>query len=540
MDKLSPTRQTPASRTGLIRGIALMALWGATGAWAQGQAAQDQSVLMMLEHLRSIERASPAPTPAPSPPPEMKVPAPEVPDVAAVQVTEIRFSRSQLLSEEALQAIGQRYVGRRLGSAEIRQLLREVEQLYRDLGLLTAMPVLPRQDLNSGVLQILLVEGRLGEVRVSTQGPADAQWVQSWFDLAPGKVITGEEVRERLALFNNVSDYSAKTQLVAGSQFGQTDLEVSVPETARVTGWGFYEKTSVPRSLVPSLRSVGLRVAPMTGMGGRVDLAVLETYVGRTFSGSMGVPLGVDGWRTNLGASVSRADSVLSVPIHTESRSLSWDVGKSWVLSAPWVLGTSLGVMRFHTRTEVDPVLESSTDRVSMAAYLMQETERERGLLRLSLNAGSGGNRYSFWEAMGQWRRWLDDQDIWAVRSSGVLRFAARHSPSTFDRFYLGGLDTVRGYEMGTGNGDEGAALQLELRRKTMLPGDIAADVFAFTDGGYARDTVAQQHRYMGSVGFGVQSRLNDYLGLELMATHQVVSQTVSPNRLWMRLVVSY
>lgn len=530
---------SPLRRTALICAWTTLALGASPGALAQAQIAQDQGVLTMIEHLRAIERASPPPVPAPSPAPDMKAPASEVPETAAVLVSEIRFSRSELLSDEALQAIGQRYVGRRLGSADIRQLLQEVEQLYRDRGLLTAMPVLPRQDLSSGVVQILLVEGRLGDVRVSVQGAADPQWVRSWFDLPSGQVVTGEEVRERLALFNNASDYAAKTQLVAGGQFGQTDLEVSVEPGARVTGWGFYEKTSVSRSLVPSLRSVGLRVTPLSGIGGRLDMAVLETYIGRTFTGSMGIPLGVDGWRTNLGASVSRADSILSLPIRTESRSLSWDVGKTWVLPAPWVLATSLGLVRFHTRTEVDPVLESTTDRVSLAAQFTQETERERSVLRLSLNAGSGSQRYDFWEAMGQWRRWLGDGDLWALRTSGVARFAAHHSASTFDRLYLGGLDTVRGYEIGAASGDDGAALQLELRRRTTMPGDLAADVFAFADAGFARDKATDLKRHLGSIGVGLQSRLNDHVGLELMATRQLISQTESPNRLWMRLVIS-
>ena len=507
---------------------------------SQGQSAQDQGVLMMIEHLRNLERARPAPVPAPSPAPEMKQPSSEVPDGATVQVSEIRFSRSQLLSDADLRAIGQRYVGQRLASAGIRQLLRDVEQLYRDRGLLTAMPVLPRQDLNSGVLHILLVEGRLGDIRVSAHGAADPKWVQSWFDLPLGKVVTGEEVRERLALFNHVSDYAAKTQLVSGSQFGQTDLDVSIEDSARVTGWGFYERSSAPNAVVPSLRSVGMRVAPVSNVGGKLDLAVLETDSGQTFTGSLGIPLGVQGWRTHLGASVSRADSVLSVPIRTESRSVSWDVGKTWVLSAPWVFGTSVGLVRFHTRTEVDPVLESTTDRLSLAAQLTRETERERGVLRLSFNAGSSNHRYQFLEATGQWRRWLDDGGTWALRTSGVARFAARQSASTFDRLYLGGLDMVRGYEIGAASGDEGAVLQLELRRKTLLPANVAADLFVFADGGFAQEWGSHLKRYLGSIGAGLQSRINDHVGLEVMATHQVLSQTVSPNRLWMRLVISY
>ena len=114
--------------------------------------------------------------------------------------------------------------------------------------------------------------------------------------------------------------------------------------------------------------------------------------------------------------------------------------------------------------------------------------------------------------------------------------------PSTFDRFYLGGIDTVRGYDLGSASGNQGAAMQLEVRRRINGLSDQPAEVYAFVDSGHVRAPELSKTLY--SVGAGSQCRLNQHLALDLMLTRQLSShalaQAQATNRAIMRLVASY
>lgn len=507
----------------------------------------DPAGMMMQDHLKRMEQA--APDDSPKPAAKIAAPQPSAPDsVAVVQILEIQFSKSELLAAADLQALGQRFVGRKLGTADIQQLLDEISRLYRDKGVLTGVPVLPQQDLQTGVMRILLVEGRLGEVIVGTPGQAQADWVQRWFDLEPNTVLTQEAVRERLVRFNNVSDYSATAEMVAGAQFGKTNLSVEVASADRVQAWGYFETSSADQATSPSQLSAGLRIAPLSAQGGRMDAAVLSTEAGSTLTGVIGFPLGVDGWRTSLSASAARSQSKISgsgVPdlqINGESAAFSWDLGRTWVLQDPWVLGTAISLSKQHSKTLVDdsPLFDRESDKVTLVGSLQYDSAAQRGNLRGSFTLGSDDNSYRYLELTGSWRSSMDAQGFWQLKTTGLVRFKPSGTLSSLDRFNLGGPDTVRGFDAGSASGDRGAAVQLELRRRMSDLAWESAEAYAFLDFGQATDPANEATQRLRSAGFGVQAKVHDHLGLEVMATRQLSTAQGSPTRVLLRLIFSY
>ena len=506
----------------------------------------DPANLMMQEHLRRLEQVAPAT--APKIVPKTDLPTPVAPSATArVQITEIQFSKTELLDVADLEAVGQRYVGRQLGTEDIQALLEEVSTLYRNKGILTGVPVLPKQDLQTGVMRILLVEGRLGEVKVAPSDLANAEWVQRWFDLEANAVVTQEALRERLVRFNNVSDFSATAEMVAGTQFGQTDLSVDVTNTSSVQAWGFYETSSVSKTTLPSQLGAGLRIMPLTSQGGRLDVSAMNTDIGSTVSGVMGFPLGVDGWRTSLNVSAARSKTLMKgntadLTIRGDSSAFSWDVGRTWVLADPWVLGTAMSLSKSRSQTSVDdtPLFNRETNKLSLVSTLNHEAQNQRGFLRSSFNVSSDASLYRYWEFLGNWRSALDEAGLWQFRTSGLLRFKPDAAVSTLDRFYLGGPDTVRGFNMGSAGGDYGAAAQLELRRSIRDMDWASTEAYVFMDMGQAKDAVTQVSNHLRSTGFGVQAKLNEQWGIDVMATRQLSTHIAAPTRVMLRLILSY
>jgi len=532
----------------------LTALAVGVGCLLHGQASaqilnplNDTTNLLMQDHLKRMEEAASAKKPPPIAPlaaPQPSAPASDV----VVLINEIQFSKSQLLTPEELQELGQRYVGRRLGTGQIQALLDDVSQLYQSKGILTGVPVLPKQDLQTGVMRILLVEGRLGEVKVAEPGMAQIDWVKRWFDLERNAVLTQEALRERLVLFNTVSDFSATADMVAGAEFGQTDLSVAVNEGNRVQTWAFVERSSASTS--PVQMAAGLRVVPFTIFGGRQDLSILATSAGKTGTGAMSFPLGTNGWRTNVSGSLARSESVVKgqdssdLAIRGESAALSWDVSKAWVLAAPWLAGTTLGVSKNRSKTFLDtsdvPLLDRQSLKLSLLGTLEYDTPRQKAGLRGTYNVASETQNYRYAEFTGQWRHALDDAGLWFVKGAGLLRLKPQGELSSLDRFYLGGQDSVRGFSLGAGSGDRGAATQLEIRRSLRDWGGDSGEAYVFWDAGLAKDSSRAADDRLRSAGLGIQVKMNNSLGLDAMASRQLSTPQASPSRLLLRLVYSH
>lgn len=538
-------RQPSSATRATCLGLALSL--SAAHTFAQSAGTQDPG-LVMQEHLRRIEQSSRLP--AARGDTEVSTPKPEAPASAAnVRIDEIQFSRSELLEPQELQAIGQRYVGRTLGTGDIQQLLDDVAALYRNKGILTALPVLPRQDLTTGLMRILLVEGRLGNVRIKAPESADADWVRRWFDLAPNTVVRSEDLRERLVTFNNASDYTAQAQFVAGEEFGLSELAVEVAPADRVRGWAFYETTSGTGSNASAwLTAAGLRITPLTLQGGRLDTAAVITDTSRTVTGSLSIPVGTEGWRTGVAGTrsttrLSLADQGLTV--EGSSSALTWEVGRSWVLADPWVLATGVTIGRWTTHNSfyIDPTPDPISTRtartkLSATAGLQHESAAARGSLRTTFTANLSHPGYAFGDLFGHWIQPFDEAGLWLWRIAGSVRAASRGSVSQVDQFQLGGSDTVRGFDPSAAAGERGSALQLELRHRLdgLEWGQVEA--YVFMDSGTARSSA--QRKQLESVGAGLQTRLASGLGLDLLASHQLGHAIGGRDRLMVRLVANW
>lgn len=540
---LRPTRPRQPHRLA----VALLALMvGPLAAQTLPGPVPDPGVVLN-EQLRRLGNAAPRPR-VDTDPAEPRVAPTEAPAVRAqVSFQAIEFSRTELLDPEDLRALAQRYVGRPLTTEDLQALLDGISALYQAKEVLTAAAVLPQQDLQSGRLRVLLVEGKLGRVRVQGDDTIDTQWVQAWFDLPQGEVVRNDAVRDRLVVFNASSDRSAAAAFEAGEVFGVTDLVLDVTPTPRWQAWSFVESTQGQDST--GLQSaVGLRWAPLGARGGRLETALLSSAAGKTLSLSGSVPLGHEGWRAGANLASSRSETVLTgqdgktLTLDGQSRSWGLDVSRTVALGGPWlgVFGAQLGQMHSDTSIGEVSVFNTRVNRAQLSANLSRDTGNGRSVLRAQwVNARSKGDTLRYLDlGMGHLQSW-GEAKRWQWRVNAVLRGADSGTPLASETLVLGGPDTVRGYDAGSSSGEQGHAVQLELRYRALAETTSTVDVFAFWDQGRAKHSNAAAVP-LESVGLGLQARLNASLGMELTASHQRKERSGSPNRLTLRLLASW
>lgn len=492
--------------------------------------------LRMQEELRRAERAMPMPAPAVRPESPGPLQLPDGPVLKGqIFLKEVLFSVSQLLSDAQLHRVVKPYLGRDVGSEDLNALLRDIQAMYLALGVQSAVPVVPPQDLQTGVLKVLLVEGTLGEVRFKGSDKPDATWLARWFDLAPGEVIRPDPLTRRLELFNAASDYLAEGQYVAGQQFGQSDLEVTVSETPATQYWAMTEWPGMGsgRTVGNSLIA-GFRHYPVSAVGGRVDGMVIAGPTAATVSLSGGVPIGQQGWRLGGSATASRSRTVFTsqeagkgdLLIEGSSSSFSVEMARHfyWGPGQIWRLSGALAHVQSTSHVEGVTLSDRSVQRITLAAstdwVIDPASGAERATLRGTLNGARGvTNSYGYAEVFGSMAYRLRGVQGPVLRLNGQARWMGVRQPDASDSWIAGGSASVRGFDPGSVSGRSGQAFQAALYQPLLWNGVDAPEAFVFAD--YARAVRDDVTFRIGSVGVGLQFQINRQWAIETALTHQ-------------------
>lgn len=510
----------------------------------------------MQEELRRAERAAPR-TAAPAAPVAEPPAAPVGPALrGTVRLQEVVFSPSELLSEPELSAAARPYLGRDVSSQDLNAFLQAIQALYLAKGFQTAVPVLPQQDLQSGSLRVLLVEGRLGGVKVLApsggEDAADPAWVARWFDLPVGAVIRPDALASRLNVFNAASDFGAQAVFAPGAEFGRSDLLVQLPEAAVSQVWSLVEMPDLGAGVRGSSVMAGYRRAPLSARGGRFDLMGTASSDSATLSLAGSLPLGAPGWRLGASATASRSRSTYVWPdptldplsIRGESSSVALELAHHQAIGARQLLRWSGSLSRVKTQTTLGGEVWSDRliDRFTLAASTDWPAAMAGDVvpasLRAALTSGKGlGPAYHFAELGGALAfRPVAGGPV--LRLNGQWRLAPHQPTDLSDRWQAGGSGSVRGFGSGAVSGERGAALQVSVHQPVQISGFQAAEAYAFTDAAQARSDGARQR--IASAGVGLQLQLSPRVALDATLSHQLTGFLGARTRPALRVSASW
>jgi hemolysin activation/secretion protein len=509
----------------------------------------------MQDELRRADRAAPLAPAAPRAAPAEPLQVPEAPAlVGTVLLQEVVFSPSQLLEESELRALAQPYLGREVTSQDLNAFLRGIQALYLSKGVQTAVPVLPQQDLRSGTMRVLLVEGKLGAVKVEGASSADPAWVGQWFDLAAGAVIRPEELERRLGVFNAASDYAAQAAYVPGAEFGRSDLLIRVPDTSMSQVWAMADAPELAsgRATGGSLIT-GFRRYPLGMQGGRVDLMAIVNSNAATLSLAGSLPLGQRGWRLGGSTTASRSRSVVpsrnaGIPdlvIDGASSSVAVELGRHLPITASQLVHLSGIFSRLKSKSTVsDEVLSDRTvERLTLAASTdwpaQQAGEVSPGSLRASVTTAQGpANAYSFADVAGMVAVKLGAAGGPLLRVNAQARLATHNTPDVTDAWLAGGSNSVRGFDAGALIGERGHALQLAVYQPVTFSGLDSAEAYLFAD--QARASRNGSSLSIASTGVGFQFQVGSRMSVDTTLARQVTGSQGARTRLALRASVAW
>lgn len=439
---------------------------------------------------RTLQSVTP-PLQAPAARQSLDVQAPHANTVAPggpkIAVSELSFSGNTVFTQAQLQAVLGRVSGERYDLAGLQGLAARITAHYRDAGYRFALAYLPPQDLAQGAVQISVVEGRFGNIQVTADAELQGAAHKFLGALKPDAVIDNSTLEHTVVVLASQPGVKVVPILRPGQRAGTGDLDVQVTKDKPFAGELTLDNTG-NRYTGQTTARANLQFNSPFILGDQVTARLLGTEE-NMWNGALGynLPMGVSGWRANVG--YSRSIYTLGkefAALKAQGSADTYSVGVSYpLLLSPQSnvnVGATLQAKRLNdqqgsTNSQSD---KSSTslpielrfdhrDASGSGAISYGTVTWTPGDLHLdsTLRAQdtSGGRR-----SEGSFNKLNVDvarvQALWgnfSVFGKVAAQWADKNLDSS-EGFTLGGAYGVRAYPNGEAAGDAGWLAQVELR----------------------------------------------------------------------------
>lgn len=479
-----------------------LALGLSVSGWAQ-TTPDAGSLRQQIEQQRGISLPTAQPRHIPSPPP------PEIKPKAGttILVKAFRFAGNTLLSSEQLTPALAGFVGQELDFDGLQRTADAVATAYREAGWIVRV-YLPEQDISEGELTLQVVEATLGGLRF--EGEASQRVMRAELETyftrqqAQGQPLNANALDRALLLTDDLPGVSVAGTLAPGAQDGETTLVLQTTDEPFIYGDVGLDNTGA-RATGSERLTASLNVNSPGGRGELLSLSGMHTQGSDYGRMALTLPDGHNGLRLGVSASsmnyrlVQGSESLLALQIQGRSSSLGLDWSYPLVRARMHNLYFAGGLENKHFYSD-----NRNSARTDPKSYSDYDTN--------SLRMGLSGNRFDDWGGGGAnsgslqmvWGR-LDLQAHSQIdridRSYNKLNYNLSRQQSltgshsllvslqgqqatqvldSSEKFYIGGVGTVRAYPASELGGERGQVLTAEWRWRL----DSAWLITAFADAG--------------------------------------------------------
>jgi hemolysin activation/secretion protein len=144
-----------------------------------------------------------------------------------IAVKGLRITRNRAFSRAQLLPLVNTAIGEEATLAQLQALAEHITNHYRHAGYLLAVAYIPTQDIVGGVVEIAVLEGRLGNVQVeNTSRLTNEQVTRRLSGLKEGSAIESGSLEKSLLLLDDLRGVEVNSTLKPGASVGTTDLDI--------------------------------------------------------------------------------------------------------------------------------------------------------------------------------------------------------------------------------------------------------------------------------------------------------------------------
>ena len=411
-----------------------------------------------------------------------------------ILVKGFRISGESPLPEGELLNLIKNKAGKEITLSDLNKLAAHITKYLRQQGYIVAFAYIPAQDVKDGIVEIAVVPGKYGQVKINGNGHISAERLKAMlFCAKPGMVITRSPLERALLLMNDLSGVIVKATLSPGQEAGTADLILETSDTDKTSGavyadnWGNRYTGRTRYGTQITVNNFSDHYGDALTIGGLTTSDGINNY---NFGYS--APLGYDGAKAEVKYShvgYTLGEEYADLGATGRAAVTSYSISYPFIRSRSFSLYGTLGYDVKHLKDDI----------AGYGSY----ASRSSGLWNLGLSGsfadtwlGGGNNAFSLTHYRGN----LDINDTAArvsdastAQTSGdfsktVLTYQrqqyvtqnlnfnfsftgqlADKNLDSSEKLYLGGADGVRSYPQGEASGDQGYKLTGELRWR--LPG---------------------------------------------------------------------
>ncbi|MDB5828841.1 MAG: polypeptide-transport-associated protein [Variovorax sp.] len=240
-------------------------------------------------------------------PNSQSLPAAPSPTVAAFRLNDLRLNGALALSSEELKSVTQPYIGRNVTLGDLEALAQAITAQYRARGYFLAQAVVPVQTVRDGIVEISVIEGRLGKVDVVVAPDAPISEARVRGFLAPvqtGEAVNAPAYERAMLLLSDQPGLRVSSALQEGGQTGTTDLSVEVVAAPRWVFAGEADNNGTRESGRYRVGGTARWLSPF-GIGDNLDARLMVSDSNALQFGRLAyeAPIGTSGLRAGVGLS---------------------------------------------------------------------------------------------------------------------------------------------------------------------------------------------------------------------------------------------
>ncbi|ACC82558.1 ShlB/FhaC/HecB family hemolysin secretion/activation protein [Nostoc punctiforme] len=498
----------------------------------------------------SPELPQPLPPPAELFPPSAPTPTPDEPLPGkfpqTIVVERFEVLGSTVFSPEELALATAEFTKRPISLAEVYQARSKITDLYVRNGYITSGAYIPPQTIQSGVVKIQVVEGKLEDIQVTGTRRLNPNYVRSRLAIATSPPLNRQRLLEALQLLQlNPLIQNVSAELSAGSRTGSSLLEVKVSEAKTFSSQIVLDNGRSP-SVGSFRRRLQLNEANLLGLGDSLGVAYTNTDGSNSLDANYTLPLNPrNGTLTfNYGTTSS---NVIEPPFNVldiESASRYYEVTfRQPIIQTP-TQEFALGLTASRRESEASyidieripfPGLGADDEgrtKVSAFRFFQEWTSRNSrevialrsqfslgiDILSPTINQNAPDSRFFAWQGQAQWVRLLAPETLMLLRLNTQL---ASRTLLPIEQFGLGGQDSVRGYRQDYLLTDNATFVSAEVQVPILrLPKiDSTLQVVPFVDFGVGWNSSDRENpnpNTLASVGLGLRWSQSDRFTVRL------------------------
>ncbi|AFV97033.1 MULTISPECIES: ShlB/FhaC/HecB family hemolysin secretion/activation protein [unclassified Sulfuricurvum] len=156
-----------------------------------------------------------------------------------VRVKAFKITGAVHMDVNKLQSLIASYTGKELTFVQLQEVASIITKAYRDEGYFVARAYIPVQNMQEGMIEIAIIEGNYGEVKLDNTSLVKDSVVQEMLDNVKDDKIVNTDTVERALLIINETPGVKVTQanVMPGSKVGTSDFVIKTEPTARYDGY---------------------------------------------------------------------------------------------------------------------------------------------------------------------------------------------------------------------------------------------------------------------------------------------------------------